>query len=59
MAWAAEPDNDEWADISFFMFPLPHFSQCTDTFSEKTSTSAAWPQSVHKKSNSGICLSIF
>jgi hypothetical protein len=54
MAEEAVPDRDEWADISFLRLPLPQRSQQTVIFSEKTSISATWPQSAHKKSKSGM-----
>jgi hypothetical protein len=40
MAPEGVPDREEWAAISFFRLLLPHRSQRTVVFSEKTSTSA-------------------
>jgi hypothetical protein len=54
MAPEGVPDREEWAAISFLRLRLPHRSQRTVVFSEKTSTSATWPQSVHTKSKSGM-----
>jgi hypothetical protein len=54
MAPDGAPDRDECADMSFLRLPLPQRSQYTVIFSEKTSTSATWPQSAHKKSKSGM-----
>jgi hypothetical protein len=54
MAPEAAPDRDEWADMSFLRLALPQRWQGSDSVSEKTRTSATWPQSAHKTSKSGM-----
>lgn len=54
MAVDGGPESEECADISFFRLEPPHCEQWTVIVSLKTRISATWPQSAHKKSNSGM-----
>ena len=48
MLWLTDPDMDEWAERSFFIFKLPQAEHLASSSAEATRISLVFPHSRHK-----------